>query len=37
MDQKIRLMSFLQLAFNLPKNNRVVSFEQLTKTCAVPI
>lgn len=30
-------MAFLELAFNLPKNHRVVSFEQLSKTCSVPI
>lgn len=27
LDQKIRLMAFLEAAFNLPKNNRVISFK----------
>ena len=30
-------MAFLELAFNLPKSNRVVSFEQLAKTCEIPV
>ena len=30
-------MAFLELAFNLPKSNRVVSFKDLSKTCNVPI
>jgi hypothetical protein len=29
-------MAFLELAFNLPKNNRVVSFRKLAETCGVP-
>ena len=29
-------MAFLELAFNLPKNNRTVLFEDLSKKCAVP-
>ena len=29
-------MAFLELAFNLPKSNRVVSFSDLSKTCKVP-
>jgi len=29
-------MAFLELAFNLPKNDRVVAFEKLASTCAVP-
>ena len=28
-------MSFLELAFNLPKSNRVVSFDKLAKVCAI--
>lgn len=30
-------MAFLQLAFNLPKSNRVITFEQLAKTCEIPV
>ena len=30
-------MAFLELAFNLPKSNRVVSFSQLAHTCGVPL
>jgi 26S proteasome regulatory subunit N9 len=30
-------MAFLELAFNLPKNDRVISFETLSKTCNIPI
>ncbi len=30
-------MSFLELAFNLPKNHRVVTFENLAKVCSIPI
>ena len=37
MEQKIRLMSFLELAFNLPKNNRVITFQKLSTTCAIPV
>ena len=29
-------MAFLELAFNLPKNDRVVSFDKLSKSCGVP-
>ena len=37
LDQKIRLMAFLELAFNLPKNNRVITFATLASTCQVPV
>lgn len=37
MEQKIRLMAFLELAFNLPKNNRVITFQKLADTCGVPL
>lgn len=37
LDQKIRLMALLELAFNLPKNDRVVSFQKLADTCSVPL
>lgn len=30
-------MAFLELAFNLPKSNRVISFETLHRTCSIPI
>lgn len=30
-------MSFLELAFNLPKNNRVVTFEKLSNVCGIPL
>ena len=30
-------MAFLELAFNLPKSDRVVSFEKLSKVCATPM
>lgn len=30
-------MAFLELAFNLPKSNRVVSFETLSQTCSIPV
>ena len=30
-------MAFLELAFNLPKSNRVVSFDKLSQVCGVPI
>ena len=30
-------MAFLEMAFNLPKNNRVITFDQLAKTCGVPV
>jgi len=30
-------MAFLELAFNLPKNNRVISFEILSKTCNIAV
>lgn len=30
-------MAFLELAFNLPKSNRIISFEQLSKTCEIPL
>lgn len=36
LDQKIRLMAFLELAFNLPKNNRVIGFDKLSEICAIP-
>ena len=37
LEQKIRLMAFLELAFNLPKNNRVITFQKLADTCGVPL
>lgn len=30
-------MAFLELAFNLPKSNRVVSFQTLSKSCGIPL
>lgn len=30
-------MAFLELAFNLPKSNRVISFETLQRTCSIPL
>lgn len=30
LEEKIRLMAFLDLAFNLPKSDRVVSFKKLS-------
>lgn len=30
-------MAFLELAFNLPKSNRIISFEQLANTCEIPV
>lgn len=30
-------MAFLELAFNLPKSNRVVTFEKLSKICGIPL
>lgn len=36
LESKIRIMSFLELIFNLPKNNRVIKFDKLAKTCAIP-
>jgi 26S proteasome regulatory subunit N9 len=29
-------MAFLELAFNLPKNNRVIEFNTLAKSCGIP-
>ena len=29
-------MAFLELTFNLPKNNRVIGFATLAKTCQIP-
>lgn len=37
LDQKIRLMALLELTFNLPKSNRVVSFETLQRACFIPL
>lgn len=37
LEQKIRLMAFLELAFNLPKSNRVITFDKLSKICGIPI
>lgn len=30
-------MAFLELAFNLPKNNRVISFNKLSQICDVSV
>ena len=30
-------MAFLELAFNLPKSNRVITFEKLSAICGVPL
>jgi len=30
-------MAFLELAFNLPKNDRVVSFDKLSRSCGIPV
>jgi len=30
-------MAFLELAFNLPKNNRVITFQKLADTCGIPL
>ena len=37
LEQKIRLMAFLELAFNLPKSNRTIPLEELSKKCSVPM
>jgi len=37
LEQKIRLMAFLELAFNLPKNDRVVPFDVLGRKCGIPV
>jgi 26S proteasome regulatory subunit N9 len=37
LEQKVRLMAFLELAFNLPKSNRVISFDTLQRACSIPI
>jgi 26S proteasome regulatory subunit N9 len=34
---KIKIMSFAELVFTLPKNERVVSFSQISKTTGIPI
>lgn len=33
---KIRIMAFVEFCFNLPKGNRVVSFQTVEKCCGVP-
>lgn len=30
-------MAFLELAFNLPKSNRVISFDVIHKSCSIPL
>lgn len=35
LEQKIRLMAFLEMAFNLPKSNRVVTFDTLASVCSI--
>jgi len=30
-------MAFLELAFNLPKNNRVIGFDALSKATSIPV
>jgi len=34
-DQKMQVAGFLELVFNLPKNDRVLSFEKIATTCGV--
>lgn len=29
-------MAFLELAFNLPKSNRVITFDTLQRSCSIP-
>lgn len=36
LDEKIRIMAFLELAFSLPKNNRVCTFEELARVSELP-
>ena len=31
LEEKIRIMAFVELAFTLPKNNRVATFEQISQ------
>ncbi len=37
LDQKIRIMAFLELAFSLPKNERVVSFLTISEHAKINI
>lgn len=36
LEQKIRIMKFLEIVFNLPKSDRVIRFATIAKECAVP-
>jgi len=36
LEQKIRIMKFLEIVFNLPKSDRVIRFSTIAKECAVP-
>lgn len=36
LEQKIRIMKFLEIVFNLPKSDRVIRFGTIAKECAVP-
>ncbi|CAD8093443.1 unnamed protein product [Paramecium primaurelia] len=37
LNEKIRIMAFLELAFSLPKNNRVCTFEELAQVSELPL
>lgn len=37
LDEKIRIMAFLELVFNLPKNDRVIKFQTISQECALSV
>jgi 26S proteasome regulatory subunit N9 len=36
LEQKIRIMKFLEIVFNLPKSDRVIRFSTVGKECGIP-
>ena len=36
LEQKVRIIAFLELVFNCKKDERQISFEKITKECILP-
>lgn len=37
MEDKIKIMAFSELIFTLPKNSRIVTFEQVSRITGIPV
>jgi len=37
LNQKIRIMALMEMVFRRPSDNRTISFEEISKTCSLPV